>query len=99
MKTFRSKKRAHTALEDATAPAFDEPAMQAAFVMPQAGVQSGRLARQDLGTVSLRLDDLEYALEGLTARRATLAVLRRSAIDVVSLCADRKQRSMLFRAK
>ena len=99
MKRFRSKKRAHSALDDEAAPLFDEPTHGGGLVMPQAGVQSGRLARQDLGAVSLRLDDLEYALEGLTARRATIAVLRRSALDVIALLAERKQRSILFNAK
>lgn len=57
-----------------------------------------RLARQDHGMVTMRLDDLEYTLEGLCSPRASIIVLRRCATDLVTHIADRKQRTMLFRA-
>ena len=56
----------------------------------------GRLARQDHGLQCMQQDDLEYALEGLTAK--ALTVVRGSAADIVALCSDPKTRSPLFRS-
>lgn len=65
---------------------------------PLEGTQTGRLARQDHSALSLHLDDMEYALEGLSAPRSSPAVLHRSALELLSLCAERKQRALLLRA-
>ena len=53
--------------------------------------------RLALASSSARVDDLDYALEGLRAS-SSLAVLRRSALDVASLCADATERAQLFRS-
>eukprot|EP00966_Prymnesium_polylepis_P274502 6342373-Prymnesium_polylepis.1 len=101
MKVFSRKRQrdapeggAHAGSLHREAPTTATPSI----VMPRisAGGNESRLARQDLGAVSMRLDDLEYGLEGLASR--SIAVQRRSACDILSLCAERKQRSMLFRA-
>ncbi|KAL1530297.1 hypothetical protein AB1Y20_001208 [Prymnesium parvum] len=56
----------------------------------------GRLARQDYGALSVRLDDLEFALDGLKLPNASVSVLRRSATDIVALLVERSQRTVLF---
>ena len=67
----------------------------AAIAAPSAPMS--RVAREDFGAVSSLLDDLEYALEGLASKRATVAVLRRSAAESLAICSDRRQRTTLFR--
>ena len=44
-----------------------------------------RLAREDLGRACERMDELEYALDGLASSSAA-AVLQRSALDLVAIC-------------
>ena len=61
-----------------------------------AGLKRSRLARQDLSASSTQLDDLDYALQGLSS--SAVPVLRQSILEVASICSDARARAALLRS-